>query len=49
MTLQDRCRGEHRYVQHGDGKPPWCESCGLTNIGLHSSHYEAKDHELAGR
>jgi len=49
VTLQDRCPGEHRYVQHRDGKPRWCESCGLTNIGLHSSHYEAKDHELAGR
>jgi hypothetical protein len=45
--LRARCLGEHRYVQHGDGKPPWCEACGLTNIGLHSSDYEAEDHEPA--
>lgn len=22
--------GDHRPVQHRDGKPPWCKSCGLT-------------------
>jgi hypothetical protein len=29
--MRARCPGEHRYVQHGDGKPQWCEACGLTN------------------
>jgi hypothetical protein len=34
-TLRDRCPGEHRYVQHRDGKLPWCDSCGFTDAGLH--------------
>jgi hypothetical protein len=36
-TLRDCCPGEHRYVQHGDGKLPWCPECGFTDAGLHRS------------
>jgi hypothetical protein len=24
---------QHRPVQHRDGKPPWCSTCGLTSAG----------------
>jgi hypothetical protein len=34
-TLGDQCPGEHRYVQHRDGKLPWCDACGYTDTGLH--------------
>jgi hypothetical protein len=27
------CPGEHRLVQHRDGKPPWCEACGRDGMG----------------
>jgi hypothetical protein len=47
-TLRDQCPGDHRYVRHRDGVLPWCEACGLTNIGLHNSDYGA-DHEPAAR
>ena len=33
--LRDQCPGDHRYVRHRDGKPPWCDSCGYTDVGLH--------------
>lgn len=42
-TLRVRCPGEHWYVQHGDGQPPWCDACGVTNIGLPSSLYEPEE------
>jgi hypothetical protein len=32
-----QCPGLHRYVDHGDVKPPWCDSCGYTDVGLHRS------------
>jgi hypothetical protein len=35
--IRDRCPGEHRYVRHRDGKPPWCDACGFTDIGLYRS------------
>jgi hypothetical protein len=38
-TLRDRCPGDHRYVQHRDRLPPWCDACGFTDIGLHRSEY----------
>ena len=25
---------DHRPVQHRDGKPPWCKTCGLTAYGV---------------
>lgn len=27
------CPGPHRYVQHRDGRPPWCRACGYTAAG----------------
>ena len=27
------CCPDHRPVQHRDGKPPWCKTCGLTARG----------------
>jgi hypothetical protein len=35
--LRDRCPGDHEYVQHRDGKLPWCDGCGYTDTGLHRS------------
>ncbi|MGX9348141.1 hypothetical protein [Microbacterium sp. KNMS] len=37
----------HRPVQHRDGKPPWCNSCGLTAAGHQPS--SRFDREETGR
>ena len=37
--LREQCPGEHRYVQHRAGWPPWCKACGFTDVGLHRSEY----------
>jgi hypothetical protein len=37
--LADQCPGDHQYVQHRDGKPPWCDACGFRDIGLHRREY----------
>lgn len=29
--------GDHRPVQHRDGKQPWCEQCGCDATGVHKS------------
>lgn len=29
-SQQERAQHEHKPVQHRDGKPPWCNDCGLT-------------------
>lgn len=33
--IRSRCPGPgvHAYVQHRDGRPPWCEACGYTESG----------------
>ena len=31
-TLEPVC-DDHKPVQHRDGKPPWCDGCGLTASG----------------
>jgi hypothetical protein len=31
--LTASCPGHHRYIQHRDGKPPWCPSCHYTPDG----------------
>jgi hypothetical protein len=41
QRIATACPGEHRYVPHGDGKPPMCPSCGYTDVGLHSSELGA--------
>ena len=37
--LQERigagCAGPHVYVNHRDGKPPLCDVCGYSDVGLH--------------
>ena len=35
--IRDRCPGVHRYVQHLDGRLPWCDACGYVDNGLHRS------------
>ena len=27
------CPGPHSYVQHRDGREPWCQACGYTAQG----------------
>jgi hypothetical protein len=39
QSIREQCPGDHRYVQHRVGWPPWCEACGFTDIGLHRSEY----------
>jgi hypothetical protein len=33
--LRDQCPGDHKYVQHRDGRLPWCDWCQFTESGLH--------------
>lgn len=37
LAVKDACpagdQGEHRPVQHPDGKRPWCPHCGRTELG----------------
>jgi hypothetical protein len=33
--LRDQCGGPHVYVKHRDRKPPWCDACGYSDVGLH--------------
>ena len=39
QRIAAQCPGEHVYVQHRVGWPPWCEACGYTDTGLHRSEY----------
>lgn len=32
-AVADACPGEHKTVQHRDGKSPWCHECGRTDRG----------------
>lgn len=32
-ALQFNCPTQHETVQHRDGLPPWCASCGYTDRG----------------
>lgn len=34
MLLETSCPGPHKYVQHRDRKPPWCNACGYTGAGF---------------
>ena len=36
-SITEECPGEHRYVNHRDLLPPWCDACGFTDVGLHKS------------
>jgi hypothetical protein len=29
------CPGPHEYTAHRDRKPPWCDACGYSDVGLH--------------
>jgi len=31
--LEEHCPGPHRYVQHRDGRMPWCPRCGYQSNG----------------
>ena len=33
--LTAACPGPHRFVQHRDGKSPWCNACRHTALGQH--------------
>mgnify|MGYP003585571553 CR=1 FL=1 len=33
VNIMSDCQ-DHRPVQHRDGKPPWCKTCGLTAYGV---------------
>jgi DNA-binding transcriptional MerR regulator len=37
--IREQCPGQHEYVQHGDGKLPWCDACGYTDTGLHIGEF----------
>lgn len=39
QTLAERCSGPHVYVRHQVGKPPYCQHCRFTDVGLHLSEY----------
>lgn len=32
-VIRAHCPGRHAYVQHRDGRSPWCEACGYTERG----------------
>jgi hypothetical protein len=38
-------RHEHNPVAHGDGKPKWCDICGLTKAGKRPRPYRGGFHE----
>lgn len=33
QLIASNCPGPHRYVQHRDHKPPWCNQCRYTEAG----------------
>lgn len=33
-AVASECSGRHKVVQHRDGLPPWCRSCGRTGRGV---------------
>lgn len=35
------CPGEHRIIQHRDGRAPWCPLCGRDKFGLRQGHVRA--------
>jgi hypothetical protein len=37
--IAEQCPGEHRYVRHRDNRPPWCDACGYTDVGLHLTEF----------
>jgi hypothetical protein len=43
--IAEQCPGgpEHHYVQHRAWLPPWCDSCGWTDVGLHLSELGSGD------
>jgi hypothetical protein len=32
--LAEQCGSEHRYVDHHDERPPWCDRCRVLDCGL---------------
>jgi hypothetical protein len=41
LAIEAECPGPHKYVQHRDAKPPWCEVCGYTAGGFHRHELNA--------
>jgi hypothetical protein len=38
-SIAEQCPGEHRFVDHGDENPPWCDACGHCDNTLPLSGY----------
>ena len=34
QSIADECPGPHEFVQHPGLRPPYCEVCGFTDVGL---------------